>query len=158
MGDREQKTLFNYIAQFFTTYGVMVVVFLLFDICIGNSCRDYSTLFKLGAEGLTTHTLLELLFLAVIITVSQIIFMTDKLIKNMKIITRNVIFISLIFAAIVVFVIVFKWFPVDDIRSWIGFIISFSISMSVSLIITRYVEKSENRKMQDALERYNMRE
>ncbi len=101
---------------------------------IGTSTKEYSTLFELGSKGLTISTLLQLLFLSMI-----------------------VIFIFSIFTAIVIFVFAFGWFPVSDIRAWIGFIISFSISMTVSLIITRFIEKSENRKMQEALDNYNSR-
>ncbi len=151
----ENRTVFDHIARLFTTFGVMVVIFILFAVCIGQSTREYSTLFELGNGGLTIRTLLQLLALAVIVTVSQTVFMTDLLIKNMKIMARNVIFISSIFLTIVAFVFAFGWFPVDDIRAWIGFILSFSVSMTLSLLITRFVEKTENRKMQDALERYN---
>ena len=154
----EKKTIFNYIAQGFMTYGVMVVIFIVFDLCIGASTAEYSTLFELGSVGLTTHTLLQLLLLAVIVTASQIIFMTDAVIKNMKMITRNIIFISTIFIAIVAFVFAFGWFPVNDVRAWIGFVISFTISMTASLLITRIVEKSENKKMQEALDKYNQKD
>lgn len=151
----ENKTVFDHIAQVFTTYGVMVVVFLLFDICVGDLAKGYSTLFELGSAGLTAHTLLQLLFLAVTVTVSQIVFMTDTVIRNMKIISRNVLFISSICIAVVAFVFAFGWFPVYDIAAWIGFVISFSVSMTASLFITRFIEKTENKKMQDALDKYN---
>ncbi|MCR5619877.1 MAG: hypothetical protein K6F65_07220 [Lachnospiraceae bacterium] len=150
----DKKSVFGYIAQLLATYGAMVVIFIVFDKCIGNSTEGYSTLFELGSKGLTTGTLLQLLFLAVLVTIAQVIFLTDVLIKNMNMIARNLLFIIAIFVSIVVFAVSFGWFPVNDLAAWAGFLVSFSLSMAASLLITRFIEKSENKKMQEALDRY----
>lgn len=56
--------------------------------------------------------------------------------------------------AIVVFVIVFAWFPINDIKSWIGFLLSFTICTLISVVLSRREEISENRKMEQALRRF----
>ena len=154
----DRKSVFGYIAQLLATYGAMVIIFIVFGLCIGTTTEGYSTLFELGNRGLTMGTLLQLLFLAVLVTIAQVVFLTDALIKNMNMIARNLLFITSIFISIVTFAAVFGWFPVNDIKAWIGFVISFSVSMTVSLLITRSVEKSENKKMQEALDRYMEKE
>lgn len=154
----DRKSVFGYIAQLLATFGAMVVIFIVFGICIGNSTEGYSSLFELGSRGLTTDTLLQLLLLAVLVTVAQVIFLTDVLIGDLNMIARNLLFITSVFISIVTFAAVFGWFPVNDIKAWIGFVISFSVSMTVSLFITRSVEKSENKKMQEALDRYMEKE
>ena len=150
----DKKSVFGYIAQLLATYGAMVVIFIVFDICIGTSTVGQSTLFELGRGGLTINTLLQLLFLAVLVTIAQVVFLTDAIIKNLGMIVRNLLFIIAIFVSIVVFAVVFGWFPVNDIAAWIGFLVSFSLSMAASLLITRFIEKSENKKMQEALDKY----
>ena len=150
----DKKSVFGYIAQLLATYGAMVIIFIVFDICIGTSTVGHSTLFELGSKGLTTGTLLQLLFLAVLVTIAQVVFLTDAIIKNLGMIVRNLLFIIAIFVSIVVFAVVFGWFPVNDIAAWIGFLVSFSLSMAASLLITRFIEKSENKKMQEALDKY----
>ena len=150
----ENRSVFGYIAQLLAMYGAMVIIFMIFTKCIGTSTRDYSTLFELGSEGLTLNTLLQLLGLAVLITMARVLLLTDNVIKNLKMVTRNVLFILSIFIMVIAFSIVFRWFPIDDVRAWIGFIVSFTLSMTASLLITRYIEKSENRRMQEALEKY----
>ena len=126
----EKKTIFNYISQTFATYGVIVLIFILFSLFIGESAAEYSPLFALGKEGISLPILAELLLLAVMITLAQIVFVTDVLIANLSIVLRNVL----------LFVTVF---------------ISYAVSMMVSVGITKLREHLENSKMQKALDKYN---
>ena len=149
----DRKTIFDYIKQLFTTYGIMVVIFIVINLIIGNEARTLSSLFSLGSAGLSTATLLQLLFLAAIITVAQNIFLSDILIKNMALIVRNILFFVTVMAASTLFIIIFGWFPAGDITAWIGFIVCFAVCTAVSALIMRLSENAENRKMQEALNR-----
>ena len=151
----DRKTVFDYISQLFATFGIMVLIFIVLNLFIGNLARSMSTLFSLGDAGLSSATLLELLLLALIITVAQNIFLSDILIKNMVLLARYLLFFLTIMVAITVFVIIFGWFPVDHAPSWIGFIVSFAVCTAVSAFIMRLEEQAENRKMQEALKKYN---
>ncbi len=150
----ENKTIFNYIGQFFATYGSIVSVFIIFGSSIGNLAKGHSSLFSMGNEGFSIGTLLELLLFAAIITVVQIVFLTDKWIKNMRLIIRNICFFGIIIVVMVVFSIVFVWFPINEVRAWGGFIISFLICTIISITISKLEEKAENRKMEQALNRF----
>ena len=149
----EKKTVFNYISQLFAIYGVVTVIFVVINLIIGNEAGSVSTLFSLGSTGLSTRTLIQLFILVVIVTVDDNIFLTDLVIKNMPLVLRNILFFAVILVTITVFAAVFGWFPLDNIGSWIGFIVSFSVCAAVSSILMRMEEKAENKKMQDALNR-----
>ena len=149
----DRKTIFEYIAQLFTTYGIMVVIFIVINLFIGDNARNVSTLFALGSDGLSAAMLLELLLLAFIITAAQNIFLSDILIKDMALIVRNILFFLTIMIAITVFVIIFGWFPINEVGAWIGFIISFAVCTTVSAVFMRLEERAENKKMQEALNR-----
>ena len=149
----DRKTIFEYIAQLFTTYGIMVVIFIVINLIIGDNARSVSTLFALGSDGLSAAMLLELLLLAFIITAAQNIFLSDILIKDMALIVRNILFFLTIMIAITVFVIIFGWFPINEVGAWIGFIISFAVCTAVSAVFMRLEERAENKKMQEALNR-----
>ena len=58
---------------------------------------------------------------------------------------------------IVFMIVAFNWFPVSDMAAWLGFIISYALSMIISLLVTRLKERTENSKMQEALDKYNRR-
>ena len=149
----DRKTIFEYIAQLFTTYGIMVVIFIVINLVIGDNARSVSTLFALGSDGLSAAMLLELLLLAFIITAAQNVFLSDILIKDMALIVRNVLFFLTIMIAITVFVIIFGWFPINEVGAWIGFIVSFAVCTAVSAVFMRLEERAENKKMQEALNR-----
>lgn len=150
----EKKTIFNYIAQVFATYGIIVCIFLVFSYLIGDKTVGYSTLFALGKEGLSMPVLCELLLLAFMITVLQVVFMTDRWIMNMPIVRRYILLFLSVFVGMIILIIVFNWFPISDVKAWAGFVISYTISMIVSVMITKYREHDENSKMQDALNNY----
>ena len=150
----EKNTIFDYIKQLFTTYGIMVLIFIVINLIIGNEARTVSTLFALGSAGLSSATLFQLLFLAVITTVAQNIFLSDILIKNMALIVRNILFFLTVMVAISMFVILFGWFPIGNVVAWIGFIVCFALCTAISAVIMRLEENAENRKMQEALNKY----
>lgn len=58
-----------------------------------------------------------------------------------------------IILSIALFAAVFQWFPVNQIKPWLMFFICFFVCASVSVLVSVLKEKSDNRKMQAALER-----
>lgn len=147
----DNRTIFNYISQFFAIYGMIVMIFIIFGILIGDSASGYSSLFELGNQGFSTSTLLQLLILALIISIAQIAFLTDKWIKKLSMFIRNILFFGTIVLTIVTFSILFHWFPIDDAKAWMGFVVSFIICTSISILISRLEEQAENKKMEQAL-------
>ncbi len=150
----EKKSVFAYISKIFATYGVIVTIFILFSFLIGEGTEDYSPLFRLGRTGLSLSTLLELLLLAAVVTLVQILFFTDQWIKNMPILWRNMLFFLTVLAAIVLLIVLFKWFPLSDVTAWIGFLLSFVPCMVAGILIFRLRERAENKRMQAALDKY----
>ena len=147
------KTIFTYISQVFATFGIILLLFVLFGLTIGDSTKEYSSLFTLGSQGFSTATILQLFFLAVIISLAQITFLTDRWIQNLALILRNILFFTTVILTIVIFVILFDWFPIDDLSAWAGFALSFAASTAASVAISRLKEKTENKKMEQALGR-----
>lgn len=150
----ENKTIFNYISQVFAIFGNIVLIFIIFSLVIGKQAREISSLFELGDQGLSIATLLQLLLLAIIISIGQITFLTDRWIKNMSLLLRMVIFFLLVMCTIILFVVLFGWFPITEVKAWIGFFLSFSICTAISVGIGRLEEQAENKKMEEALEKY----
>ena len=99
----EKKTVFNYISQLFAIYGIVIAIFLVINLIIGNEAGTISTLFSLGSTGLSTKTLIELFLLVVIVTIDDNVFHTDLLIKNMSLILRNILFFAVILVTIIIF-------------------------------------------------------
>lgn len=57
-----------------------------------------------------------------------------------------------IIISIVIFASAFQWFPVNQVKPWIMFFVCFFICAFVSVIVSVIKEKSDNKKMREALE------
>jgi len=153
----ENKSIFTYIGQVFTTYGVIVAIFLVLCVTIGEGTRSISTLYAYGNQGFSVSTLAQLLLAAMAITVFRVLFVTDFVIKNMSLVVRTILFVSTVCVTIAVLAAVFSWFPVSDPKSWISFLVSFGLCSAISILISRAKENSENKKMEQALKKLNQK-
>ena len=150
----EKKTLFYDINSLLATYGLIVILFVILQTFVGEGASVFSSLFAYGANGFTKSTLLQLFALSVIITAARILLLSDRLIRRMSMLLRNALFFVTITLSIILFVICFNWFPVTNTAAWIGFFISFGICSAVGIIFSRLRERSEDQKMNRALEEY----
>ena len=84
----------------------------------------------------------------------KMIYFTDDLIKNWPIAVRTVAMFVSVIAMVAIFARVFGWFPVDMVEAWIGFFVSFFICAIGGYVISSLKERSENKKLQDALDSF----
>lgn len=154
----DRKTIIDYAGQVLITYGFSIVALNLICILVGEDARDVSSIFSLGKEGLSTATMLQFLGVSVCITGLRTLFFTDRIIQQMSITVRTVCMLLSIILLIVLCAAVFHWFPIGMWQAWAGFIITFTICFSCSMLVTRLKEKTENRKMEEALLRLKEQE
>lgn len=147
----KKKTIFDYIAQVMTILGFSVLVMNIFCVAFGESAKEFSALFAMGNGGLPAAVVFQYLILSVLIVLLKTIFFTDILIKKMSVAWRTVCMLLTIIVTIAVFVVIFDWFPIDMWLPWVMFLISFGISFGISLGVTVLKEKTENRRMEEAL-------
>ena len=150
----EKKTVLNYLAELFASFGIIVVIHMIIALAVGNEAKGYSSIFEFGNRGLSLYTLAELFGLNVVIHVFSNLLFSDRWIKTMPMIVRNILFFVAVTVTIMIFAVLFGWFPIDDIHAWIGFFVSFTICSAVAVVLSRIKETSENEKMNRALENY----
>ena len=150
----ESRSVFDYISKVFTVFGVVILIHVVIGLLVGADASEMSTLFTLGSEGLAMATIIQLFALSVIVIVLQTVFLTDRFIKNMSIAVRIILMFVSVTCSVIVFIIAFKWFPVNDVKAWIGFFVSFAICSVMGVWFSRMKEKAENKKMDEALEKY----
>ncbi len=149
----KEKTIFDYMGQVFVIFGGTIVILNVFCLLFGESAQNFSTMFSMGSEGLSVATMMQFLLVSVLITFWRFLFFTDKIIKNLSLAIRTVGMFIAVVVTIVLFVILFGWFPVGFWQAWLGFFVSFLISVAASVGVSVLKEKSENEKMTKALER-----
>lgn len=149
----DRKTFLDYAGQVLITYGFSIVALNLFCILVGEYARDVSSIYSMGKEGLSTATMVQFFGVSVCITGLRFLFFTDKIIRQMSITLRTVCMLLSIIVLILMCAAVFGWFPVDMWQAWTGFFITFALCFVGSMLTTRLKEKTENRKMEEALRR-----
>ncbi len=148
-----KKNIFDYAGQTLMIFGLMVAVISVCSFFAGEEGKGHSSLFRLGSEGMSIASLAQMLALSVITTFIRALFLSDRLFRKLSVTARTIGMITSCVAVIVVFIIVFKWFPLTDPLAWLSFIPSFGICFTVSLFITLSKQKKEDEAMAKALEK-----
>ena len=149
----KKPTVLDYLSQVFMIFGITILALNIFCLIFGESAKEFSTIFALGSEGMSVATMLQFL-LAIAITITlRAVFMTDLIIKKMPLSARIIVLFAAAFLNIVVFVIVCGWFPVNNLLAWIMFIISFTVSCTLSTLVSILWEKAENKRLAEALDK-----
>lgn len=154
----ERKTIIDYIEQVMEIFGFSIFMLNIFCLLFGEDARDFSSMFVMGKEGLRIATMMQFLSMAVWIVLFRFLFFTDVVIKNMRVVYRACGMITSILVIMVIYVSVFQWFPANDWLPWMMFFICFLISFAVSLAVTGFKERMENKRMEEALQELKKRE
>lgn len=150
----KKPTIFDYLAQVFMIFGIIILLLNLFCMLFGTSAQGFSTIFALGNRGLCVKTMLQFLLAIAVTILLKFLFTTDLLIKKMTLTARITALFLSAFLNVVLFIILCGWFPVGHPLAWCMFLGSFIVSCTVSTLISMLSEKAENRKLAEALQRY----
>lgn len=146
--------LYKFIAQILIIFSVTMLFITFNGIIAGESAKEYSTMFSLGNKGVSFDTILQILLSSVVVSLINQVFFSEKLFKNMMMLWKIILMIIFIIAAIVIFTIYFKWFPINLAEAWIGFFVSFGGFFLVSTVIMITKTKREAKKYEELLENY----
>ena len=148
----KKSTIFDYLTQIMIIWGISVLSLCLFCSLFGEVAKQYSSMFQLGKTGVAVVTLMQYLLSSVIITSLRWLIFTDILIKRVSIVIRTVVMFVCVILLTGIFAAIFQCFPIDDINSWIMFFVCFFVRSCISVVVSAIKEKSDNKKMQEALE------
>lgn len=148
----KKSTIFDYLIQIMVIWGISILSLCVFCSVFGEMAKGYSSMFQLGNSGIAISTLIQYLFLSIIVASLRWLFFTDVLIKRVSIIIRTIMMFVCVILLIGIFAAIFQWFPVNDMKSWTMFFVCFFVCACISVVISAIKEKSDNKKMQEALE------
>lgn len=148
----ERKTIFDYLGKIFMTFGISMVAVMIFTWLVGDDAGTISDMFLLGGEGVAIETMLQYLILSALIIGIRYVFFTDSLIKQMPLVARTAGMLVSVITVIVGFVICFHWFPANEWRAWVMFVVCFACCFLVSVVVT-IINHRENKKMEEGLSR-----
>lgn len=149
----KKKTIFDYLTHIMVVWGISMLSLCLFCFLFGQEAKGHSSIFVLGNAGLSLAAMMQFLALAIIITGLRWIFFTDIFVKRLSIMVRSIFMFTGVIISVGIFAAVFGWFPVDRIIPWGMFLLCFFVCAAVSVGVSVMKEKSDNKKLQEALER-----
>ncbi|MDE5951956.1 MAG: hypothetical protein K2H12_10295 [Acetatifactor sp.] len=147
----ERKHLFMYVEHTFMILGISLLVITVICAVVGEEAQEYSTMFSLGSAGIPVNTILQYLLSSVCITALRVVFFTDALIKRWSVAGRTIGMLGAVVVLIGVLAYVFGWFPVNDPKCWMAFLISFGVCFLLSAVLSVKKERVENRQLERAL-------
>lgn len=146
-------TVFGFLSKVFMIYGITTGLLNVFCILFGDMAKDFSTMFSLAGKGVSVATSMQFLLAVTAVIIMRMVFMTDMLIKDMALPARITAMFASVFALMIVFILIFGWFPSNDPLAWILFAVCFTVSCAVSVMISTAAERQENRRLEEALHR-----
>ena len=146
--------IYKFITQVLIIFSITILIVSLISIFLGDDVKEYSSMFSLGKDGIAFSTIFQILLSSFVIAAINQIFLSEKFLKNMLTVWKLSLMVSLIIIVIVVFVICFKWFPLNLFEAWVGFFVSFGICFIISTTIMLTKTKIETKKYDELLENY----
>lgn len=154
----KKKGILDYLAQVMIVFGFVMLIMNIFCLSCGDSAKGFSSMFELGSQGVPVKISFQFLSVSILIIGLRIVFFTDILIKKMPIWLRTVCMLVSVIIIIASFIVAFHWFPIDMWQPWVMFFVCFGISFLGSYFVMTIKEKSENRRMEEALQRLKEKE
>lgn len=154
----EKRTVFDYLAQVMIIFGFTMLILNIFCLAFGSSARDISAIFALGAKGVPVSVSFQFLCVSALLTGVRYVFFTDRIIKKMPVWLRCICMLTLAVIIIAAFIILFGWFPVKMWQPWLMFFFCFGVCFAGSCLFVTLKEKTENRRMEEALRRLKEKE
>ena len=148
----EKKNFFDFAENVLCTFGFMMILMMIFTFAFGEETRTLSTMFRLGGSGIALATMCQYLGLAILITGIRFLFFSERAAKYMPELYRICLMLLCSVLVIVLFIILFKWFPVQMWQAWVMFVLCFAICFWASVWIMSVKNRMENEKLEESLE------
>lgn len=150
------KKIFQLINETVLVFGLLMLVFFILSLAIGDSAKEASSLFVYGSDSISLAAIFQLLMLSLCVTILNAAVNSNFMIKIMPRIPRLIILFVLIFMILVFMILKFQWFSADQQLPWVLTAIAFVFSFTASTVTVFLKEKEENKKMTEALNSFQI--
>ena len=119
--------------------------------------RETSSLFALAPLGLTYNIILQIAGGSVILAIISTFLFSEQFFYEMRFLPRIVIFLLMTLIVFTLFAVIFKWLPLNEPMSWLGFFVSTLVCFFISIGSTLVKLRLEGKKYSKLLESYKAR-
>ncbi len=150
---QKKDDLLRALGQVMSIFGITVTILIVLTMIVGEDAKEYSTMFALGARGLTIETLAQFLLMAASLRGLCASLFSDKMISRISMTIRTCLLFFIIILFVAVCASVFGWFPLNDLKAWGGFLACFAACAFASAYIMAWKNDKENKELEEALKR-----
>lgn len=150
----ERKGVLDYLGQVFVIFGVTLLVIAVTCSVKGEEAKGYSSMFALGKEGIPLETVFEYLLSSASITLLRFLFFSDALLKKTSVTKRLGGMLVCVIGLIGIFAFGFGWFPVEEPKCWVAFLVCFAVCFAASLTVCLVRERGQNKRLAEALKKW----
>ena len=128
---------------------------LLTNLCISFTVATLVyTLFDWDKETMRRGWVFEILLLCAVATVLQYLLFSGKAVKRLSYLWRMAIFAVLMLAAVSGCAVAFRWFPLDQMGSWLWFVGIFLVGFAAITLVFELFFRFQRKQYDAALGRY----
>lgn len=150
----KKVTIFSFLAEALVIFSVSILFITLCTFFFGSDARDRSSLFSLSSSGVSNTTILQFLLFSMIIEFLNMFWNFGKFTAKMMVLWRTIFLLLSIVVVVAIFSSLFGWFMINNIHSWIGFLIVFAFFFGMSVFIMVIKTNLENKKVEEGLTNY----
>ncbi|WP_343210479.1 hypothetical protein [Anaerolentibacter hominis] len=145
---------YHFLGQIMITFSVTVLLLTLIGLFTGEEVKEISSLFQMGGKGIAFSTIFQILGSSVVIASLKVFFFSSRFFQNKMLLWKCTWMVICSIAVIVVFIILFDWFPIHFWQAWVGFFLSFFICFGVSTVIVMTKNRLEGKRYDRLLQEY----
>ena len=160
--ENEKKGQFitGFLLEFAKIFTLIIIVMSFTGKIVTNyypDAQNVSSLFALGSAGLPYPVIFQLAGLAIVLTIFSRLLFSSFLEAKMPYLLRVFLLLVANLFTTSIFVLSFKWFPLDNIWIWLTFFLASFISSAIAVALSILLVIFENKKYNKLLENYKKR-
>ena len=149
------KDILRFLNQITIAFTITIVTIAMMGCLFGKEIFAISGFYV--EDGLSLTAVLQVLALATLVSLSNIILDKPKVFSHLRIGTLTLLRFCAVLIIIISFILSFHWFPVDHMVAWFSFFVCFGICFITAVCLQLHLCKVKNKEYQQLLENYKQK-
>jgi len=154
MMNEEKKVFSVFFQHTIVTFAYSIIAMTITGQILANYRDTHNVLSILGHEGLTYQSIMQIFALSAVLGVLITLLTSDIILKHVMLLWRYATLLFLSTVACGLFVVIFRWFPLDLWQAWVGFILFFVTFFIIGLSAMIAKTKIEDKRYEKLLSIY----
>ncbi len=156
--NENRSVLVDFFKTALTTFASAIIAISIVGWLVGDVTKEVGGLLSLGREGISYVSIMQVFIFSLVQAGIKVLLLSNIFFKKMMLLWKTVLMFLLSFAAGVLFSVLFRWFPIESLEAWIGFLVSISACFIIGILVVIAKTKLEDRKYKMLLSNYKARQ